>query len=84
MAGKTYQWGELTVNWIINNVPGWIMIAVLGALLSFSAVYMIKDERSRNESIIGGTAVLITGAVILALGIFLLVTGKNGSFGSYM
>ena len=72
------------MTWIINNVPGWIMIAVLGFLLSLSAVYMIKDKRSRNESIIGGTAVLITGALILALGIFLLLTGKSGSFGSYM
>jgi len=72
------------MTWIINNVPGWIMIAVLGFLLSLSAVYMIKDKRSRNESIIGGTAVLITGALVLALGIFLLLTGKSGSFGSYM
>ncbi len=72
------------MTWIINNVPGWIMIAVMGVLLSLSAVYMIKDERSRDESVIGGTAVLITGILILAVGIFLLVTGKSGSFGSYM
>ncbi len=72
------------INWLIDNVPGWSIFALLGVLLSLSAVYMIKDERSRNESIAGGAAVLLTGILILAAGIFLLVIGKSGSFGSYM
>lgn len=72
------------MNWIIDNVPGWIMIAAAGALLSLSAVYMIKEEHSQNESIAGGAAVLVAGLAILAVGIFLLVIGKSGSFGSYL
>ena len=69
---------------IKDNVTVWIMIAVTGALLDLCAVYMIKDKRPQKKSIAGGVAVLLAGTAILAVGIFLLIIGKSGTFSSYI
>lgn len=74
----------LNMSIIKYNVPVWIMIAVTGALLDLCAVYMIKDKRPQKKSIAGGIAVFLAGTAILAVGVFLLVIGKSGTFSSYI